>query len=84
MRINDESATFLNSNFSGGRCTSPSDNVTKFRPYDVPYEHENDTYWNSAEELLIGFCRWYNRVDEKESYPKALSYIKWELDFVIF
>ncbi len=68
MQINGDSATFVNSNFSGGRCASPSDNTTKFRPYDVPYQHENDTYWNSAEKLLVGFCRWYKRVDEKEAY----------------
>ncbi|CAH9013337.1 conserved hypothetical protein [Vibrio phage 501E54-1] len=68
MQINDDSALFLNSNFSGGRCALPSDNTTKFRPHDVPNSHENDTYWNSAEELLVGFCRWYNRVDEKEAY----------------
>ena len=68
MQINGDSALFVNSNFSGGRCASPSDNVTSFRPHDVPFNHENDSYWNSSEELLIGFCRWYRRIDEKESY----------------
>ncbi|CAH9012264.1 conserved hypothetical protein [Vibrio phage 277E43-1] len=68
MQINDDSALFLNSNFSGGRCASPSDNTTKFRPHDVTDSHDNDWYWNSAEGLLVGFCRWYNRVDEKEAY----------------
>lgn len=68
MKINGDSGLFVNSNFHGGRCCSPDDNVTKFRPHDVPNSHENDTYWNSCEELLISFCRWYKRVDEKESY----------------
>ena len=68
MKINGDSAVFTNSNFSGGRCASPSDNVTNFQPHDREGSHDNDFYWNSAEELLIGFCRWYNRVDEKEDY----------------
>lgn len=68
MKINDDAAVFTNSSFSGGRCASPSDNVTHFQPHDHLGSHDNDFYWNSAEQLLIGFCRWYNRVDEKESY----------------
>tara|TARA_R100001594_G_scaffold149406_1_gene207121 strand:- start:3588 stop:4271 length:684 start_codon:yes stop_codon:yes gene_type:complete len=67
MKINDDSALFTDSSFSGGRSASPSDNVTNFQPHDRHGSHDNDFYWNSAEELLIGFCRWYNRADEKES-----------------
>ena len=68
MKINDDSALFTNSNFSGGRCASPLTNVTHFQSHDRHGSHDNDFYWNSAEELLIGFCRWYNRVDEKEAH----------------
>ena len=68
MKINDGSVLFTDSSFSGGRCTSPSANVTHFQPYDLEGMHENDTYWNSAEKLLIGFCRWFIRKEEKDSY----------------
>ncbi len=62
-------AMFLNANLGGGgRCTSATETVTHFRQQDREGCHDNDDYWNSAEELLVGFSRWYNRVDEKTSY----------------
>ena len=52
----------------GGRGCSVESNITHFRPRDREGCHDNDDYWNSAEELLVGFSRWYNRIDEKTSY----------------
>jgi len=66
---NGEHSMFLNAGLGrGGRCCSVTDNVTHFRPLDREGCHDNDNYWNSAEELLVGFSRWYNRMDEKTSY----------------
>lgn len=68
MKINGDHGLFTGSNFSGGRCTEIDANETKFEPHDFGGGHENDDYWNYAEELLVGFSQWYNRVDQKESY----------------
>lgn len=68
MKINGDHGLFTGSNFGGGRCTKIDANETKFKPHDFGGSHENDDYWNSAEELLVGFSRWYNRVDQKEAY----------------
>lgn len=62
-------STFLTANLGGsGVCADTDTNVTHFRPHDFGGGHDNDNYWNSAEELLVGFSRWYNRIEEKTAY----------------
>ena len=69
MQNNDNNNVGFLSGFSGGsRCASPYARVTNFEKHDFGGGHENDEYWNSAERLLVGFARWYLRLDEKESY----------------
>lgn len=69
MRIDGNSGTFLTSCLGGsGRCTEIDTNFTYFKPYDFGGRHENDTYWNTPEELLIGFSNWYLRKTERTSY----------------
>ena len=64
-----ESSSFLMKSFSGsGVCCDTNTNTTSFNDHDFGGGHENDTYWNSPEELLIGFSRWYLRKGEKEDY----------------
>lgn len=68
MQIDGERGTFLSSDLGGsGHCTGVDTNVTHFKPHDYGGGHDNDNYWNSAEELLTGFCRWYLRTNEKEA-----------------
>lgn len=60
---------FLTAGLGGsGRCADVNTNITHFHSHDFGGGHENDDYWNSAEELLVGFSRWYNRVDEKTAH----------------
>tara|TARA_R110000787_G_scaffold90842_1_gene191607 strand:+ start:940 stop:1659 length:720 start_codon:yes stop_codon:yes gene_type:complete len=69
MQSNDNNNVGFLSGFMGGSVSaSPYTKVTNFKPHDFGGGHENDEYWNSAEDLLVGFARWYLRIDEKESY----------------
>ncbi len=63
------SAGFLTESLWGSmRCTRADTNVTKFSPHDFGGGHDNDFYWNSLEELLVGFCNWYTRSPEKNDH----------------
>ena len=69
MQSNDNNNVGFLSGFMGGsRGASPYAKVTNFKKHDFGGGHQNDEYWNSAEELLVGFARWYLRIDEEESY----------------
>jgi hypothetical protein len=61
---------FLSSDLDGGsgRCANVDTNVTHFKPHDFGGGHQNNDYWNSAEDLLVGFSRWYLRTTEKTAY----------------
>lgn len=62
-------ATFLAKDLGGsGRSHNLKENQTFFKPYNASQGHDNDDYWNTPEELLIGYCRWHNRVVEKEAH----------------
>jgi len=53
---------FLSSNFSGGRTTNTSSNVTHFDVID------DDCYWNTPDKILIAFSSWMMRDDERNAY----------------
>lgn len=62
------SVGFLTADLGGGcRSANADTNVTHFsnEGYYHANTHDNDSYWNTPEELLVGFSRWYLRVQEK-------------------
>lgn len=69
MSISEGHAMFLKKDLSGGgRCCDPETNVTHFTPHDFGGGHQNDDYWNTPEELLVGFSRWYVYAVQCNSY----------------
>ncbi len=69
MKIDGNNGKFLTSNLGGsGRCTEIDTNLTYFKPHDFGGGHDNDTYWNSPEELILGFTNWYMRTAERTTY----------------
>ncbi len=65
------SVGFLTASLGGShRCADIDTNVTHFsnEGHYYPNTHDNDYYWNTPEELLVGFSRWYLRVSEKTGY----------------
>ncbi len=60
---------FLTASLGGShRCANVDTNVTNFTPHDFGGGHENDDYWNSPEELLVGFSVWYSRWEERKAH----------------
>lgn len=69
MVINGINGKFLTSDLiSSGRGTEIDTNLTYFKPHDFGGGHENDTYWNSPDSLLLGFTNWYMRNTERTAY----------------
>ncbi|AFK66613.1 hypothetical protein COPG_00017 [Colwellia phage 9A] len=55
---------FLTADLNGsGRSANHKTNVT-----DFDSSHDNRSHWNSADKLIIGFTRWYLRINQKEAY----------------
>lgn len=60
MSISEGHAMFLTKDLTGGgRCCNNNTTVTHFTPHDFGGGHQNDEYWNTPDELLVGFSRWY-------------------------
>ena len=65
MQSNDvNNVGFLTETMGGShRSANVDTNVTHFDSH-----WDNRSHWNDAGELLVGFSRWYYRVDEKTAY----------------
>ena len=59
---------FLSGLLGGSSSADINTNITHFKKNDFGGGHDNDRYWNSAEDLLVGFSRWYLRIGEKEAH----------------
>ena len=70
MQSNDRNSVgFLTASLSGShRCAKVDTNITDFNPHDFGGGHDNDNYWNTPEDLLVGFSNWFLRKEEKTSY----------------
>ena len=69
METNGEHSMFLNADLGGGGLSAQNDtNVTNFTAHDFGGGHQNDDYWNTPEELLVGFFRWYLRTEEQTAH----------------
>lgn len=53
---------YMDKSFSGSLFTPDAWYITNFHILS------EDSYWNSPEDLLLGFSRWYTRVEETQAY----------------
>lgn len=63
-----EHGGFISASFGGERCTKTDATKTYFTPHDFGGGHDNDSYWNNPEDLIVGFSRWYSRWEERKAH----------------